>query len=75
VTVTRAAISGDLKWTAAYADEEAWQFLNSYPPRSNPPRRSLSGSPGPWYTPSTLSIIEAVSFMVIAPSHRVEDPD
>src|SRR5688572_3225853 len=41
-----------------------------HPPRSNPPRRSSSGPPGPWYTPSTLSIIDAVSFMVIAPSHR-----
>ena len=38
------------------------------PPRSNPPRRSSSGPPGPWYTPSTVSIIVAVSFMVIAPS-------
>ena len=37
------------------------------PPRSNPPRRSSSGPPGPWYTPSTVSIIVAVSFMVIAP--------
>ena len=40
-----------------------------HPPRSNPPRRSSSGPPGPWYTPSTVSIIVAVSFMVIAPSH------
>src|SRR5215208_4772895 len=37
------------------------------PPRSNPPRRSSSGPPGPWYTPSTLSIIVAVNFMLIAP--------
>lgn len=27
----------------------------------------LVGAPGPWYTPSTLSIIVAASFMVIAP--------
>ena len=39
-----------------------------HPPRSNPPRRSSSGPPGPWYTPSRVSIIDAVSFMVIAPS-------
>jgi hypothetical protein len=37
-----------------------------HPPRSNPPRRSSSGAPGPWYTPSTVSIIDAVSFMVVA---------
>jgi len=37
------------------------------PPRSNPLRRSSSGPPGPWYTPSRLSIIEATSFMVVAP--------
>src|SRR6266487_514355 len=43
------------------------------PPRSNPPRRSSSGPPGPWYTPSRVSIIEAVSFMVSAPSQRVDD--
>ena len=41
------------------------------PPRSNPPRRSSSGPPGPWYTPSTVIIIVAINFMVIAPSHRV----
>src|SRR6266550_8739316 len=34
-----------------------------HPPRSNPPRRSSSGPPGPWYTPSKVSIIDAVSFM------------
>src|SRR5689334_7952454 len=36
-----------------------------HPPRSNPPRRSSSGPPGPWYTPSRVSIIDAVSFMVV----------
>src|SRR2546426_12708703 len=44
------------------------------PPRSNPPRRSSSGPPGPWYTPSRVTIIDAVSFMVIAPSHRGQLP-
>ena len=39
------------------------------PPRSNPPRRSSSGPPGPWYTPSRVTIIVAVSFMV-SPSPR-----
>jgi hypothetical protein len=38
----------------------------SHPPRSNPPRRSSSGPPGPWYTPSTVRNIIAVSFMVIS---------
>src|SRR5205823_6200802 len=37
------------------------------PPRSNPPRRSSSGPPGPWYTPSRVTIIDAVSFMASLP--------
>src|SRR5439155_4421513 len=39
-----------------------------HPLRSNPPRRSSSGPPGPWYTPSKVSIIDAVSFMVMLPA-------
>ncbi len=38
------------------------------PPAAVEPAASvLIGASGPWYTPSTVSIIVAVSFMVIAP--------
>src|SRR5439155_23276525 len=43
------------------------------PPRSNPPRRSSSGPPGPWYTPSKVTIIDAVSFMSSLLAVRSDD--
>src|SRR5215210_7382912 len=43
------------------------------PPRSNPPRRSSSRPPGPWYTPSRLTIIDAVSFMASLLAGRCGD--
>src|SRR5881628_3640454 len=35
------------------------------PPRSNPNRRSSSGPPPPWYTPSKLTKTIAVNFMAL----------
>ena len=39
----------------------------THPPRSNPPLRSSSGPPSPCITPSTVTIVVVVSFMVAAP--------
>src|ERR671930_425152 len=39
----------------------------THPPRSNPPLRSSSGAPSPCITPSTVTIVTVVSFMVAAP--------
>src|SRR4029079_16467056 len=45
------------------------------PPRSNPPRRSSSGPPGPWYTPSRVTNSVAVSFMGVLPRPSVRSAD
>jgi hypothetical protein len=39
----------------------------THPPRSNPPLRSSSGPPSPCITPSTVTIVVVVSFMVSDP--------
>src|SRR5215216_5541279 len=39
----------------------------THPPRSNPPLRSSSGPPSPCITPSTVTIVMVVSFMMAAP--------
>src|SRR5215208_4031664 len=39
----------------------------THPPRSNPPRRSSSGPPSPCITPSTVTIVMVVSFMIAVP--------
>src|SRR5206468_1455960 len=39
----------------------------THPPRSNPPLRSSSGPPSPCITPSTVTIVRVVSFMVEVP--------
>src|SRR5207244_3855592 len=39
----------------------------AHPPRSNTPRSSSSGPPGPCITPSTETCVVVVSFMVAAP--------
>ena len=39
----------------------------THPPRSNPPLRSSSGPPSPCITPSTVTIVVVVSFMVAGP--------
>src|SRR5918994_2409875 len=39
----------------------------THPPRSNPPRRSSSGPPSPCITPSTVTIVVVVSFMIAVP--------
>src|SRR5436309_3842690 len=36
----------------------------THPPRSNPPLRSSSAAPSPCITPSTVTIVMVVSFMV-----------
>src|SRR5688572_11219630 len=43
----------------------------THPPRSNPPLRSSSGPPSPCITPSTVTIVKVVSFMVAAPFSSV----
>src|SRR5437868_10191894 len=40
----------------------------AHPPRSNTPRSSSSGPPGPCITPSTETCVVVVSFMVATPS-------
>src|SRR5438874_3721771 len=40
----------------------------THPPRSNPPLRSSSAPPSPCITPSTVTIVMVVSFMVAVPS-------
>src|SRR6185295_18674131 len=44
----------------------------AHPPRSNTPRSSSSGPPGPCITPSTETCVVVVSFMVAVLSSRVE---
>src|SRR5439155_8976081 len=39
----------------------------THPPRSNPPLRSSSAPPSPCITPSTVTIVRVVSFMVAVP--------
>src|SRR5436305_5061862 len=39
----------------------------THPPRSNPPLRSSSGPPSPCITPSTVTIVMVVSFMIAVP--------
>src|SRR5215211_2762027 len=39
----------------------------THPPRSNPPLRSSSGPPSPCITPSTVTIVVVVSFMIAVP--------
>src|SRR4029450_10740936 len=39
----------------------------THPPRSNPPLRSSSGPPSPCITPSTVTIVVVVSFMIALP--------
>src|SRR5947209_156660 len=39
----------------------------THPPRSNPPLRSSSGPPSPCITPSTVTIVLVVSFMIAVP--------
>src|SRR5581483_3279884 len=39
----------------------------AHPPRSNRPRSSSSGPPGPCITPSTETCVVVVSFMVVVP--------
>src|SRR5947208_16504645 len=39
----------------------------AHPPRSNTPRSSSSGPPGPCITPSTETCVVVVSFMVAVP--------
>src|SRR3954447_18687807 len=43
----------------------------AHPPRSNTPRSSSSGPPGPCITPSTETCVVVVSFMLRVPSGRV----
>src|SRR5437867_803817 len=39
----------------------------THPPRSNPPLRSSPGPPIPCITPSTVTVVRVVSFMVAVP--------
>ena len=39
-------------------------YAMAHPPRSNPPLRSSSDPPSPCITPSTVTIVVVVSFMV-----------
>src|SRR5688572_26534201 len=39
----------------------------AHPPRSKPPLRSSSAPPSPWITPSTVTCVVDVSFMVAVP--------
>src|SRR6266511_2658850 len=51
-------------------DERTASLSNSggaHPPRSNPPLRSSSGAPSPCITPSTVTIVVVVSFMIVVP--------
>src|SRR5919204_6693063 len=53
---------------------EAWWSKRAQPPRSNRPRSSSSGPPGPCITPSTETCAVLVSFMVAVPFSSAWSP-